>query len=68
MMSLTAKIKEYALDIGYSKVGIIPADSFPEYIADITNRSEMYSFFVKELPEQRNHVPRCLGQNPSLLP
>jgi len=46
-MSLADQIKEYALDIGYSKVGIIPADSFSEYLADITNRSEMYSFFLK---------------------
>jgi epoxyqueuosine reductase len=45
-MSLTERIKEYALDIGYSKVGIIPADSFPEYIADLTNRHEMYSFYT----------------------
>ena len=27
-MSLTTQIKEFALDIGYSKVGIMPADSF----------------------------------------
>ncbi|MDF2634363.1 MAG: lyase domain protein repeat-containing protein [Pelosinus sp.] len=59
-MSITAKIKEYALDIGYSKVGIIPADSFPEYIADITNRSEMYSFFAKGASlaaEPRSQMP-----------
>ena len=46
-MSLTTQIKEFALDLGYSKVGIIPADSFPEYIADLTNRQEMYSFYIK---------------------
>ncbi|HWR45134.1 epoxyqueuosine reductase [Sporomusa sp.] len=46
-MSLTAQIKEFALDIGYSKVGIIPADSFPEYIEDLTNRYGMYSFYIK---------------------
>ncbi len=46
-MSLTTQIKEFALDLGYSKVGIIPADSFPEYIADLTNRHEMYSFYSK---------------------
>lgn len=45
-MSLTEEIKEYALDIGYSKVGIIPADGFPEYIADLTNRHEMYFFYT----------------------
>jgi epoxyqueuosine reductase len=45
-MSLTTQIKEFALDIGYSKVGIIPADSFPEYIADLTARREMYAFYV----------------------
>lgn len=46
-MSLTTQIKEFALDIGYSKVGIIPVDDFPEYLADITNRADMYSFFLK---------------------
>ena len=46
-MSLTTQIKEFALDLGYSKVGIIPADSFPEYIADLTMRHEMYSFYTK---------------------
>jgi epoxyqueuosine reductase len=45
-MSLTTQIKEFALDLGYSKVGIIPADSFSEYIADLTNRQDMYSFYI----------------------
>ena len=45
-MSLSTQIKEFALDLGYSKVGIIPADSFPEYISDLTNRHEMYSFYI----------------------
>lgn len=45
-MSLTTKIKEFALDIGYSKVGIIPANSFPEYIADLTKRHEMYAWYL----------------------
>ncbi|MHB8075199.1 epoxyqueuosine reductase [Desulfosporosinus fructosivorans] len=46
-MSLTSQIKEFALDLGYSKVGIIPADGFPEYRADLSNRHEMYSFYIK---------------------
>lgn len=46
-MSLSAAIKEFALDIGYSKVGIIPADGFPEYIAELTQRSDMYAFYIK---------------------
>ncbi|HEY8910648.1 MAG TPA: 4Fe-4S double cluster binding domain-containing protein [Desulfosporosinus sp.] len=46
-MSLTTQIKEFALDLGYSKVGIIPADSFPEFISDLTSRQDMYSFFIK---------------------
>ena len=45
-MSLTTQIKEYALDAGYSKVGIIPADGFPEYISELTNRHVMYSFYI----------------------
>ena len=46
-MSLTTQIKEFALDIGYSRVGIIPADDFPEYITDLTQRQEMYAFYLK---------------------
>jgi epoxyqueuosine reductase len=60
IMSLTDQIKEYALDIGYSKVGIIPADRFPEYLADVTDRSEMYSFFVNraaQAADPRSQMP-----------
>ena len=46
-MSLTSQIKEFALDIGYSGVGITPADGFPEYITELTNRQEMYAFYIK---------------------
>lgn len=46
-MSLTSQIKEFALDIGYSRVGITPADGFPEYITELTNRQRMYDFYIK---------------------
>ena len=45
-MSLTEQIKKYAMNIGYSRVGIAPADSFSEFIAELTNRQDMYSFYI----------------------
>ena len=45
-MSLSENIKDYALNLGYSKVGITSAESFPEYIKDLKDRHEMYSFYI----------------------
>ena len=45
-MSLTQDIKEHALNLGYSKVGITTADSFVAYIQDLETRSDMYSFYI----------------------
>jgi epoxyqueuosine reductase len=45
-MSLTQAIKQHALDLGYSKVGITSADAFPEYAAMLETRKEMYSFYI----------------------
>ena len=46
-MSLSADIKDFALDLGYSKVGITTADGFPDYIMDLNSRYEMYSFYIE---------------------
>lgn len=46
-MSLTSDIKEYALDLGYSDVGITTAEAFPDYIADLVERYDMYRFFIE---------------------
>jgi len=46
-VSLTQDIKDYALDLGYSKVGIATADGFPEYIADLQSRHHMYTWYLE---------------------
>lgn len=46
-MSLSEDIKDFALDLGYSRVGIMTADAFPEYIAELMSRHEMYSFYIQ---------------------
>ncbi|MDR3599682.1 MAG: 4Fe-4S double cluster binding domain-containing protein [Desulfosporosinus sp.] len=62
-MSLTAQIKEYALNIGYSKIGIIPAEDFPEYVDDLTKRNDMYGFYVNS-PSR----PLAVADLKSLMP
>ena len=47
-MSLTSEIKEFALDLGYSKVGITTAESFTEYMVEIKARGAMYDFFLED--------------------
>ena len=47
-MSLTTDIKEFALDLGYSKVGITTAESFAEHAAEIKGRGDMYDFFLED--------------------
>ncbi|OLN24460.1 Epoxyqueuosine (oQ) reductase QueG [Desulfovibrio sp. DV] len=44
-MPLTDDIKNYALDIGYTAVGITTADPFDAYAADLTARGEAYAFY-----------------------
>lgn len=44
-MSLTSEIREFALDLGYSKVGIVPYDGFPEYERELASRGEKYEWF-----------------------
>lgn len=62
-MSLTSQIKEYALNIGYSKIGIIPVEDFPEYIDDLTKRNDMYSFYVNS-----PYSPLAVADLKSLMP
>jgi epoxyqueuosine reductase len=60
-MGLSEEIKDFALDLGYSKVGIAEAEPFPEYIAELKSRYQMYSWFI-EGPRQlmRGADPRSL--------
>jgi epoxyqueuosine reductase len=46
-MSLSEDIKDFGLDLGYSKVGITTGDSFPSYIAELKARSEMYAWYIE---------------------
>ena len=50
-MSLTQDIKDYALDIGFSKVGITHADGFPEYAEVLKERYDSYVWYI-ESPRQ----------------
>ncbi|GAI21567.1 unnamed protein product, partial [marine sediment metagenome] len=46
-MSLSEDIKDFGLDLGYSRVGITTADSFPDYIADLNSRRKMYNWYIQ---------------------
>jgi epoxyqueuosine reductase len=45
--TLSTMIREYAFDIGYSRVGIAPADDFDEYLEVIADSSERYDWWVQ---------------------
>lgn len=46
-MSLSADIKEYALSLGYDRVGITTADKFPIYEQQLTERPQMYRWAIE---------------------
>jgi epoxyqueuosine reductase len=49
--ALTERIKQFALNQGYAKVGITPAENFTEWIEEIQTRGEdKYSFLIKNNP------------------
>jgi len=47
-MSTTTDIKDFALDIGYSKVGITSADDFSDHVDEVRSRGEFYDFYVED--------------------
>ncbi|WP_407311891.1 epoxyqueuosine reductase [Desulfosporosinus sp. SB140] len=47
-MTLTNDIKEFALDLGYTKVGITTAESFSDYIHELKSRGSKYDFYVQD--------------------
>ncbi len=47
-MSITRDIKDFALDIGYSKIGITPADSFQDHIDEVQSRGEIYDYYLAD--------------------
>lgn len=48
-MSLTQEIREFALDLGYSRVGFIPFYDFADYRAELDSRGDMYDWFTDEV-------------------
>ncbi len=47
-MSLTTDIKDFALDIGYNRVGITSAESFSDHIDEVQSRNAIYDFYVED--------------------
>ena len=45
-MSLTQDIKDYALDLGYSRVGVTTAAAFDGYVEELRARADMYAFHI----------------------
>lgn len=43
-MSLSDRIREYALSLGYDRVGFTTADEFPIYRKELTDRVHMYDW------------------------
>lgn len=46
-MNLTERIKAKALELGYTKVGICPADDFTDYVRTLEGRPDTYDFYIK---------------------
>lgn len=46
-MTLTQEIKEYGLNLGYSRVGIAPADDFTDFAREVRSRGPLYDFYVR---------------------
>jgi epoxyqueuosine reductase len=58
-MSLTKDIKDFALNIGYSKVGITSADDFSNFIQDFQSRGATYELFSQG-PFVKGAKPRAI--------
>lgn len=43
-MSLTQRIREFALDLGFSRIGIIPYQKFEDYWAEVASRGNHYAW------------------------
>ncbi len=47
-MSLTRDVKNFALDLGYSSVGITSADDFSDHLYEVQSRGAIYDFYVED--------------------
>lgn len=59
MMTLTQQIKRFALDQGFCRVGIAPADDFEDHMQELLSRGSLYDFYT-----QGPHQP-LLGAQPT---
>jgi len=50
-MSLSSDIREYALSIGYDRVGFTNADSFPIWEQQISERRPYYEWIIRRRPQ-----------------
>jgi epoxyqueuosine reductase len=55
-MSLTKDIVDFALDIGYSRVGVTPADDFSDHINEVQSRGEIYDYYVEDPRQLLKHA------------
>jgi epoxyqueuosine reductase len=47
-MSITSDIKEFALDLGYSWAGVTNTLGFPDYLTELKNRYEIYTWYIEK--------------------
>lgn len=68
-MTLTEDIKAYALDIGYTHVGITPADSFTDHVEEVESRKEIYDFYTLDPRRfmEGAHPRRVMPQAKSII-
>lgn len=60
-MSLTSDIKEYALNIGFCKVGITSADPFDTFLRELTTRGGKYDYWMEKFT--KGAAPRKIMPN-----
>lgn len=62
-MSLSSEIREFALGLGYDRVGFAPADDFPLYRDELNQRQEYENWDLKEslikTADPRNILPEA---------
>ena len=68
-MSLTRDIKDFALDIGYSHVGITSADDFSDFIDEVQSRGSLYDFYVEDPRKFLSGVQtkKCMPEAKSII-
>ncbi len=60
-MTLARQIKEYGLDIGFSRVGVTDAEDFSDYAAELLSRGDYYDFHLA------NPAKPLLGTTPKKI-